>query len=197
MRAKIVESPEEYRQSSYRAYLKGTKDAMLRTDLLLGMVSENGRVARKAYQEYVEAGMGEGVRNPFVDVYGGVILGSRGFIRQALGRVKEGALDQAEIAQRRELHKMKGEEVIDALCSYFNVPADSLGEWGTELRDMAIYLLKRYTSVMNRQIGELFQGLSYSGVSKANHRFSLRLSEDRELRKTVEKISRSMSSVKA
>jgi len=50
---------------------------------------------------------------------------------------------------------------------------------------------------MNRQIGELFQGLTYSGVSKANRRFSLRMSEDRGLRKTVEKITRSMSNVKA
>jgi putative transposase len=197
VRAKMVEKPEEYGQSSYRSYVKGTKDGMLTTDLVLGMVSGNGRVARKAYQEYVEAGMGEGVRNPFVDVYGGVILGSRGFIKEALGRVKEAALSQGEIAQRRELHKLRGEEVIGALCSHFSVPADSLGEWDTKLRDMAIYLLKRYTSLMNRQIGELFQGLTYSGVSKANQRFSLRLSRDKDLRKVVEKISRSMSNVKA
>ena len=95
------------------------------------------------------------------------------------------------------MNKLKSEDIIDALCSHFKVPADGLGEWGTALRDMAIYLLKRNTSVMNRQIGELFQGLTYSGVSKANHRFSLRISEDRELRKRVEKIMRSMSNVKA
>ena len=197
VRAKIVESPEDYRQSSYLTYVKGKKDAMVTTDLLLGMVSEDGRIARKAYREYVEAGMAEGVRNPFTDVYGGVILGSREFIKQALGKVKEATLDQVEIAQRRELNKLKSEDIIDALCSHFQVPADGLGKWGTALRDMAIYLLKRNTSVMNRQIGELFQGLTYSGVSKANHRFSLRISEDRELRKRVEKIMRSMSNVKA
>jgi chromosomal replication initiation ATPase DnaA len=67
---------------------------------------------------------------------------------------------------------------------------------GTALRDMAIYLLKRQTSVTNHQIGEFFQELTYSGVSKANHRFSLRMSEDQELRKTIEKITRSMSNVK-
>jgi len=197
VRARIVEKPEDYRQSSYLNYVKGKKDVMVTTELLLGMVSGDGRIARKAYREYVEAGMAEGVQNPFADVYGGVILGSRGFIKQALGKVKEAALDQAEIAQRRELHKLRSEDVIDALCSHFRVPAHSLGEWGTELRDMAIYLLKRHTFLMNRQIGELFQGLTYSGVSKANRRFSLRMSEDRGLRKTLEKITRSMSNVKA
>jgi hypothetical protein len=50
---------------------------------------------------------------------------------------------------------------------------------------------------MNRQIGELFQGLTYFDVSNANHRFSLRMPEDRGLRKTVEKIVRSMPNVKA
>ena len=49
---------------------------------------------------------------------------------------------------------------------------------------------------MNRQIGDLFQGLTYSGVSKANRRFSLRMSQDKDLRKTVEEITISMSNVK-
>jgi hypothetical protein len=124
-------------------------------------------------------------------------LRQSGVIKQALGKVKEAALDQAEIAQRRELHKLRSEDVIDGLCSHFRVPAGSLGEWATALRDMAICLLKGHTFVMNRQIGEFFQGVTYSGVSKANHRFSLRMPEDRDLRKTLEKISRSMSDVKA
>jgi hypothetical protein len=49
---------------------------------------------------------------------------------------------------------------------------------------------------MNRQIGEVFEGLTYSGASKANQRFSVRISEDRSLRKAVEKITGSMSNVK-
>jgi hypothetical protein len=140
---------------------------------------------------------GQEVRNPFADSFRGVILGSRGFIKQALGKAKEAALDQAEIAQRRERHELRSAELIDVLCSHFRVSADRLGEWGAALRDMTIYFLKRHTSVMNRQIGELFQGLTYSGVCKANHGFSLRMSEDSDLKKTVEKISRPMSNVKA
>jgi chromosomal replication initiation ATPase DnaA len=85
---------------------------------------------------------------------------------------------------------------LDAVCSYFRVPADRLVEGGKDLRDMAIYILKRHTSVMNREIGELFEGLTYSGVSKANQRFTVRMAGDRFLRKTVEKITGSMSNVK-
>lgn len=196
VRAKIVEKPEDYCQSSYRSYVKTPKEAIVTTDLILGMVSEDGKSARRAYRDYVEKGVDEGGRNPLEDVYGGVILGSRGFSKQALGTLKESALDQEEIARRRELRKFEIEDVIEAVCSYFKVPADRLTEGGKELRDMAIYLLKRHTSVMNRQIGELFEGLTYSGVSKANQRFSVRISEERSLRNAVKKITGSMSNVK-
>jgi hypothetical protein len=168
--------------------VKTQKEAVVTTDLILGMVSEDGKTARTAYREYVEKGVAEQGRNPLEDVYGGVILGSRGFIKQALGTLKEAALDQEEIAWRRELRKFEIEDVIEAVCSYFEVSADRLAEGGNDLRDMAIYLLKRHTSFLNRQIGELFEGLTYSGVSKANQRFSMRMSGDRSLRKAVEKI---------
>ena len=191
-----MERPEDYRQSSYRSYVKTQKEAIVTTDLILGMVSEGGKTARTAYREYVEKGVAEEGRNPLEDVYGGVILGSRGFIKQALGTLKEAALDQEEIARRRELRKFEIEDVIEAVCSYFEVSADRLAEGGKDLRDMAIYLLKRHTSALNRQIGELFEGLTYSGVSKANQRFSMRMSGDRSLRKAVEKITGSMSNVK-
>ena len=79
------------------------------------------------------------------------------------------------------MRKFEIEDVIAAVCSYFEVP---------------IYLLKRHTSVMNREIGGLFEGLTYSGVSKANQRFTVRMAGDRSLRKAVERIIASMSSVK-
>jgi len=52
------------------------------------------------------------------------------------------------------------------------------------------------TDLLMGMAGELFQGMTYSGVSKANHTFTFRMSEDKELRKTVEEIARSMSNVK-
>jgi putative transposase len=197
VRAKIVERPEDYCQSSYRSYVKNWTESVVTTDLILGMVSDDGKVARRAYREYVEKGMDEESRNPLEDVYEGVILGGRDFIKQALGTLREGALDQEEISRRRELSKFEMEDVIDAVCSYFRIPADRLAEGGKDLRDMGIYLLKRHTSVMNREIGELFHGLSYSGVSKANRRLTVRMTGDRSLRKAIEEIIAPMSNVKA
>jgi REP element-mobilizing transposase RayT len=196
VRAKMVERPEDYRQSSYRNYLWTQKESLVTTDLILGTLSGDNKVARRAYREYVEKGMDEEIRNPMENVYGGVILGGKDFIKQALGTLKEARLDQEEIARRRELRKFEIEDVIDALCAYFKIPPDRLAEGGKDLRDMAIYLLKRHTSVMNREIGELFEGLTYSGVSKANQRFTARMAGDGSLRRAVERILASMSNVK-
>jgi hypothetical protein len=113
--------------------------------------------------------------------------------------VKEAALDQGEMAQRRKLHKLMSEDVIDALCSHFRVPTDSLGEWDTALRAERHVDLSAQTPHLHQEPADrgAFSGLTYSDVSKANQRFALRMSEDRDLRKTVEKITRSMSTVKA
>ena len=65
-----------------------------------------------------------------------------------------------------------------------------------EYRNIAIYLMKKWTSITNKQIGDLFGGLSFTAVSKANQRFIMRMKKDRNIRKKVDDIVRSMSHVK-
>jgi hypothetical protein len=48
----------------------------------------------------------------------------------------------------------------------------------------------------NRQIDELFGGLSYSAVSKANERFSAKAEMHRTLKRTFDNITKKMSYVK-
>ncbi len=47
----------------------------------------------------------------------------------------------------------------------------------------------------NRQIGDIFGGLSYLAVAKANGRFSAKAKKSRTLRQTVDKIPNKMSYV--
>ncbi len=48
----------------------------------------------------------------------------------------------------------------------------------------------------NRQLGDMFGGLSYSAVSKANERFSEKIRKSRVLKNNVNKIANKMSYVK-
>jgi hypothetical protein len=63
------------------------------------------------------------------------------------------------------------------------ISLDDVKENNGEYRNIAIHLLKKWTSICNSQIGELFGGLSYSAVSKTNQRFSAKLETDRKLKK--------------
>ena len=56
--------------------------------------------------------------------------------------------------------------------------------------------MKRFTGMTNRQIGELFGGLSYSAIAKVHQRLSAKLRNDQSLRKTVEHIMTNLSLVK-
>jgi hypothetical protein len=62
---------------------------------------------------------------------------------------------------------------------------------------MTINLPERDASVTNQLIGEFFDGLTYSGVSKANQRHTVPISKHRSLRKPIKEILASMSNVKA
>jgi chromosomal replication initiation ATPase DnaA len=65
-----------------------------------------------------------------------------------------------------------------------------------EPRKLTIYLLKKYTGMPNRQIGEFFGGLSYSAVAKLRERFSAEMKKDRSLREQLERITGELSNVK-
>ncbi|MCL5278164.1 MAG: hypothetical protein M1517_10395 [Deltaproteobacteria bacterium] len=65
-----------------------------------------------------------------------------------------------------------------------------------DIKNIAIYLIKRRTSATNNEIGALFGGVSYSAVSKTYQRMLERLQTDLKLRKKIEAIDASMSNVK-
>ena len=64
-----------------------------------------------------------------------------------------------------------------------------------DYRNIAIHLMKKWPSVTNKQIGDLFGGLSFTAFSKANQRFMMRMKKDRKLRRRVDDILKNMVAV--
>ena len=62
--------------------------------------------------------------------------------------------------------------------------------------DMDSYSLELSRYVHLNPVGDLFGGLSFTAVSKANQRFMMRMKKDRKLRRNVDDILRNMSHVK-
>ena len=197
VRAGIVEKPEDYPYSSYKSYIARKKEDIVYRDLVLGIVSKGRTDARRSYQLFIERGIGEADQNPLKEVYGGCILGRKRFIKEALGRLKDGIGAKEEISRRKELQFFhECDEIIDIVSEQLEVPRDELFRkrgWG---RDLTIHLMKKYSGMTNKEIGRLVGGLSYSAVTRARERFLEKTKKDRGLRKKAEKISAILSNVK-
>lgn len=63
-------------------------------------------------------------------------------------------------------------------------------------RNIFIYIMKKYTGMTNVQIGQNFNDLSYSAVSKAYQRVAKAVEEKKAMRKDVKKIISILSQCK-
>ena len=189
VRAKIVSRLEDYPYSSYVSYISRKKDDCVYHELILGMISKDMKGSRKKYREFVEIGLENKTEDPLMNVYGAAILGSKTFIRESLGRLKDGILHKGEIAHRRQLKAAHGsEDIITAICSHLKVSREDLLRNKGENRKIAIYLMKKLTGMSNEQIGHLFGGLSYSAVAKVYQRFSVEAKTSKPLRKLFKEL---------
>ena len=197
VRAHMIEKPEAYPYSSYRSYISRTKEDIVSRDFILKVIAGNSKGAQQKYKEFVERMIGEEEEHPLKNVYGGVILGGKSFIKETLNRIREPILHQEEISQMRELQNAwKTDGIIEAICTYFKINRDDLIKDKKQYRNITIYLLKKHTGMTNRKIGELFGDMSYSAVSKAYQRFSTKVSGNRYLRKIINRFNSKMSHVK-
>ncbi|MCP4553752.1 MAG: transposase [Bacteroidetes bacterium] len=197
VRAGMVERPENYTYGSYRDYVRKNKDEeLVYKDLILKMVSQNSDGVKR-YKAFVERGMNEEQENPFKDIFAGSILGNKFFIKEALNELKDNVFQKKEISYRKDLDSaFTAEIIIKTIADYFNVHDKDIFKKKGEYRKVAIFFLKRKTSLSNRQIGEMFGGLSYSAVAKVNERFTKVIGTNRRVKKDIVKISKKMSYVK-
>jgi REP element-mobilizing transposase RayT len=194
VRAEMVLRPEEYPYSSYVSFINRGDDIVYR-DFILRIISKNEKEAIQNYKSFVEEAIGEKLDNPLNKIYGGAIAGGDLFVKKVLRRLRNVDLDKGEISNRRELKSIyRPEEIIEKISLVLNVSRD--GIVNSEIKDsraIAIYLMKKYTGLTNREIGHIFGNLSYSGVSKVNRRFEKKIQKDSSLKRKVLEI---MSNVK-
>ena len=194
VRAKMAEKPRDYAYSSYPYYITKKTSDILTTDLILSLQSKNQKEAKRQYKAYVESAVGEEIENPNMHVYGGMILGRSLFIKEVLKKLERQYLQKKDISHRRVLHVAMGmEEILQRVAEQYRVTKDAiLNREATEARKVAIYLIRKHTAVTNRQIGEYFGGLSYSGVARIIERLKRDMKSDRRLTRRIEAINKVM-----
>ena len=124
-------------------------------------------------------------------------FGSPKFVKEVLHKLERNSIVRDEVSHRRQIQTILGaEEILSALGRHYAITKDELFKDRDEIRNTAIYLLKKYTGLTNRELGKLFGTISYSAVSKASARFNEKLDADAPLRKRLERIESEMSHVK-
>ncbi len=185
VRAKVVERPEQYPWSSYPGYLwRGKGVPWVEYAWVLSRFGHDRAHARKKYREFIQQGITEKQENPLKKIYGQMLLGDAVFLEKTRAYVKGEPISQEIVERKKIKNAVKPKEIIHAVASAFKVEEEKVtepGGRGNKARKVALYLIKRYSAINNREIGKLFGGLHYSSVSKSSARMEKEMAQDKNL----------------
>jgi putative transposase len=188
VRAGMVDLPEEYTWSSYKGYLLKTRSSeWVEYSWTLGAFGNRNQ--RRLYKEYV---FRETPESPMRKLYGQVVLGSEEFIS---GLKKVLPKDSGEGILNKRLFNSDSDPhtILKIVAEEFNITPDELKMKGIH-RNVAIYLVRRYSGLGNSGTGELFGGMHYTAVSRQCSGFSKALGRDKKLKGRIDSI---LSRIKA
>lgn len=181
VKARIVESPEAYRWSSYLRYL-GKKDPLLDTDRIKRCLDMD----KNRYRQFVLEGIDKPV-DIFKNVYAGFLLGSIPFIKEKLKNLKDQPQSK-EIAYRGDVFEgVDIDSIANEVASMYHKKVEELyvsKKKPVFARKVAIFLAKRFSHLTNVEIGHRF-GITYSAVSKAAGDVELLMQQDKNVNRDV------------
>ena len=186
VRAKMVDKPDRYRWSSLKGHLNKKGDGYIDKDQIKRYLNMNPG----QYSQFILSGIGKD-NDPFKNVYAGFLLGSVKFIKEKLR-------DLGKQTETKEFaHKKKFKEYIEKE-GIINTVAKRYGKSPQELcrmknrpmtsKQITIYLLKRFTSLNNKEIGDIFK-MKYHAISKAALNIERLIKENPEVGREVEGIT--------
>jgi len=127
-----------------------------------------------------------------------VVKDSSGCLNDGLGNSWSIKIEDREISLRKEFKSptLTPVTVLEVMSQALLVPVEVLIDKKGPYRNLAVYRIKKYTTVPNKAIGQLFENISYSTVSQIAIRFEKRLEADADLRQITENIKNLLSNVK-
>ena len=185
-----------YQWGSYRGYAGLVRQRQfVIEDLVLGEFT-GGRGRRKMkgqYRRFVEEGLLREIANPFEQVRWQSALGDESFIRQLNDRlISMGVEERDPTNVPRALQSNRPAELIDRVAKHYRIPPRKLfekGGYGSEARNVAMWLLRRKGTLTLREIGLLFGGIDYAAVSQRIRRLDREIAKREQLRQTCEMLN--------
>jgi len=191
VRAEIVQKPEGYRWTGYRAYTaKAVRDSLVDIADTLSYFSSKTAVASKKYGAFVEAAIA-GEENPLKNIEAGIILGDKRFKAKIMSLIDKMKTDE-EIPQIKKLRmNVPIDKVIKTCCAYYGKTQEELirrGK-GKPERQIAIYLSKILSGKKNVEVGNYF-GIKGSAISEVIKSIEGGLDKGEKLRKEIEHLKK-------
>ena len=185
VRAGIIKLPEEFRFSSYRAYIGKVRiPEFLHSAEIMAAFSNSP----ETYRRFVGSFPNDGGQLKREEVYGvNALLGSKRFIRQAYEKVEAGAkiVDDREQWETRSLRKVEVDDVFESLLVDMRIPEEEI--WsrrrGNVYRKLLVHGLRKYTENNLKEIGVIMK-MDYAAVSTMSRRFA----EEIEIKKASRKL---------
>jgi putative transposase len=181
-----------YRWSSYRGYADlGKQNDFVSQELVLGELGGSGLTQRKLrYRRFVEEGLLREIENPFEAVQWQMVLGSESLLQKVKDKLRSKSNHRREVTGlRHSANTNEPRRVVARVASHYGTSVKRLLEesaYGSEARNVAIWLAWQNSGLTLREIGSMFGGMDYAAVSQRIRRIRKRAEADKKLKDTLE-----------
>jgi putative transposase len=181
-----------YRWSSYLGYAGLTKqNPSVSEELVLDEFG--GRTIQQdklRYRRFVEEGLLREIENPFEAVQWQMVLGSESLVRKVKDKLRSKHDHGREVtALRRSARTTEPRVLVSRVAAHYGMSVNKLlreSVYGSEARNLAIWLAWQNSGLTLREIGSMFGGLDYAAVSQRIRRIQKRAETDKKLKRTFE-----------
>ena len=184
----MVDNINKYTWSSHKAYLSGSKKwDWLHKKYILSLFSRNGGESIRRYKQFVSKGTLEEINQILARKKLPTVIGSNSFVE----KIKELFFTDKKHEEVPESRYLAPdiEEIIEAVCKFYNVNKDVLfsSRRGlfNEPRNVAIYLIRRLRGGTLKEAGKIFGIEKNSTVSSVVERLKLEIERNKNLNKRI------------
>ncbi len=162
-----------YRWSSYRGYAGlGKQNDFVSEELVLGEMGGSNKIkeAKLRYRRFVEEGLLREIENPFEAVQWQMVLGSESLLQKVKDKMRSKSDHQREVTGLRGAASTREpKRIVARVASHYGEPVSRLlrePAYGSEARNVAIWLAWQNSGLTLREIGLMFGGMDYAAVSQ-------------------------------
>ena len=191
VRARIIDNINEYEWSSFLDYA-GNRKSIERLDVgfILRQFDTDLDKATKKYERFVLTNID--MDNPLEDSFKGIAVGGKAYIDNIKEKIKL-------IGKKREIGETKfavtntAEEIINVVKNIFAISKEEIfyKQKGNKYRQLAIYLMKKYTCLKLKEIGKLFE-MDYAAISQAGKRYEEEAKTNKKIFSIMSKAERNL-----